>query len=201
MEYTEVMSGVFMEAVGKSTQSQEIEISRFGVIYNLDELEKLATKKTKIVQHEVRSKHNSNKNAGSIRVRSYDDKKYIMTVKNYGSDKGINSAVENEIEVSKDMFDAMSKLAPISVGKVRYEIPDPTNNELTWELDVPLNMSKVKHAIPCRLELELPSSDVEVPPYPFTIDDKVSRRDFVLLSEMFNTYNPHNILPILHEEK
>lgn len=174
--------------------STEIEHEFFGYIDDIKEIEKMADNKTVILQPEIRTRDYGRLGAGSIRVRSYDDKKFILTIKSFGKENGVNAAQETEYEVDKSVFNAFNVLAPISIQKTRYSIKDPTNGSLTWEIDIPLIEGVEFYG--CKIDLEVPSVDTKIPPFPFKVRDLIDKEkdsskigDIMKLFEVENTIN------------
>lgn len=199
-----IFDAMWSQALGKASNgstmeatSTEIEHEFFGYIEDVSELERLAKKKTIIKQPELRSANYDAPGAGLIRVRSYDDKKFVLTIKVFAKNNGVNSAEETEYDVDKSVFDSFMKIAPFAVEKVRYTIEDPTNKNLCWEVDIPL--------IPgieftgCKIDLEVPSINTPIPAFPFKTTnmlDKEDKEGIGKLMNLFNVVNHNNISPL-----
>lgn len=179
--------------------NKEIEYVFIVEVDNYDEVRKLATSVQSMEQWEIKSKHENTGTRGAVRVRAINNKEFMLGVKVYSPD-GI-SADEHEISVSRDMFEAYKKLAPMGTKKRRYSIKD--DGGLTWEVDVYTDENG--NEIPwCKVDLEVRSKHVKAPNFPFTVktvitNDRTRDEDlFVtrLFSTKFNIYNRSNILPV-----
>lgn len=184
----------------KSTTEQEIEHVFYVQVSNYDEIKKLAHSKVVMEQWEIRSSNkNNSKVNGAIRIRSIDNKEFILTTKLY-TDDGMG-AKEMNVDVAKDMFEAFKILCPVGTKKTRYSIKDGRH---TWEIDVYTNQfgEEVRW---CKVDLEVPNVNTLIPDkFPFKVIQSISKertdeqQKFIedLFIKEFNMYNMVNILPL-----
>ncbi len=105
-----------------SSVSKETEIAVICKITDFDGL-KEAESKIGIEQYQLRPEKGGNKGRGSIRVRRTeigDNVSYELTIKNKGTDAGIESNSEVNIPVDQVAFEAMGNIAASVSRKERY---------------------------------------------------------------------------------
>jgi CYTH domain-containing protein len=119
---------------------------------------------------------NTGKMSGTFRVRSINNKKYTMTIKERSRNSGgAHEAVETEVTISKDMFESFKKLAPMGIMKTRYSFPIPNSN-YTWEIDVfTLESGDVYDW--CKMDLEVKNELKSIPEAPKGISQVVDTKD------------------------
>lgn len=181
----------------------EIENVYTAKMKNTNELNKAKTR-TRIEQWEVASA-GKNPNGGIIRVRSYDRKRYEMTVKNFNAGK--TGCGEVNTKIDKETFDAFKALAPI--GFVKWRFTFPAGNGLVWEFDV--FKDKDGEFIPwVKIDLELTNAQTTPPEFPVELEKVFERRkgnehvkhseeDEAFLDRLgkrFVSVNKTNLLPI-----
>lgn len=147
------------------------------------------------------NKKGKDETKGSIRVRSVNDKVYILTVKNKGLGKdGSLLDMETETHVTKDMFNSFRALAVTGSHKFRYSFP--TDGGLTWEIDVYVTENGDLWDW-VKIDLESPRALSKFPEFPIDLDPVVDSRDKkngreasrMVFSKGLYT-NPDSILPI-----
>ena len=158
----------------ENSESQETEITIFGVIEDLSELNNLkdCDKEDHI---QLEAKFNSN---GKCRVRKTtkgNEVSYVFTIKTKTIDKGsLSTNIEYSIPVDEAFFDGFSKVADIKLVKTRYNIVSENSNlaikkkkldtsviveeaslpEILFELDVFTNSDGSLNKV-CKVEIEL----------------------------------------------
>jgi hypothetical protein len=140
---------------------------------------------------------------GTVRARSYDGKRFTMTVKadeNHNYKNGPSVVDEHEIPITRDMFLTFKKLAPTGSIVHRHNFPV---NGLNWEIDV-YSDTNGKFYDWCKVDLEVPSVNVSLPEFPINFS-RVIKRDRTpeeiqivkdLYDNKFNILRPNTIMPI-----
>jgi hypothetical protein len=141
---------------------------------------------------------------GSVRARSYDGKRFTMTVKadeNHTSKNGPSVVEEHEIPITKEMFLTFKKLAPY--GSIVHRHTFPTDKGLTWEVDAYSDDSGRFYNW-CKIDLEVPNSRVTVPEFPIDLIRVIGRdrtpeeakvvKD--LYDNKFGILRPNTIMPV-----
>jgi hypothetical protein len=140
---------------------------------------------------------------GTVRARSYDGKRFTMTVKadeNHDNKNGPSVVEEHEIPITRDMFLTFKKLAP--VGSIVHRHSFPVNG-LNWEIDVYTDIHG-KFYDWCKVDLEVPNINVPLPEFPISFS-RVIKRDRTpeeiqivkdLYDNKFNILRQNTIMPI-----
>ena len=127
---------------------------------------------------------NMNAGSGSIRVRktvpdlsNTNEATYILTTKLKTGKTG--EQIETSVESSEDQFKAFQVLADQGMRKDRFifNVPD---SQLKWEIDVFYNNSDVgsgNYHEYVKVDIELPSMDTPVPPFPIRLIDLIIEQD------------------------
>lgn len=197
----EVQRAVSLEAANK-----EIEYVFIGKIKNLDDLKK-AFKVERQEQWEIKTLRNSRLKGfggGTIRVRSYDDKRFELTFKHYLNDakSTILQAEEKDIEIDHATFNMIKALCPMGSIKARHHFHVP-NSPLIWEYDV-YSDAHGKFLQWCKIDLEVPSINTVLPDFPIPTVEVITRdrtpqqEAFVrdLFVKDFSIYKEESILPV-----
>jgi hypothetical protein len=143
---------------------------------------------------------NKGERSGTIRVRSINKREFVMAVKERERTKTMaNSCLETEVPITKDMFEAFKKLAPVGLVKTRYTFP--TEGKYKWELDIfTLESGDVYDW--CQMDLEVKGELDEMPPFPVGIGEAINAKDRrykEAVNQIFSRpkiHNGDNILPI-----
>lgn len=169
--------GDILGAVGKdiSTESiidgrarPEVELTLYVEMVNIDDL-KLAASKEDFEQWNLPECDKESCRTKS-RIRSINGRRWILTTKTKPNTSA-DGCIEVECDISKDMFDSLRNMGHGGYNKTRYYFPIPGTG-LTWEVDVFSGMDGLPHPW-VKLDLEVPSLDILLPPWPFPIRDYV----------------------------
>lgn len=151
------------------TAQKELEYVFYGKLTDFTELERAAGKETH-EQWEIRVEA-SDKNPfpGCVRVRRYQGERYVQCIKVITP--GEDAKDEVELEVTKDIFEFIKKLATGGSNKVRYifEIPDSKN---VWEVDVYVKPDGTYEEW-CKIEMEVKEPVDAVPKLPVSCTDVI----------------------------
>ena len=193
----------FTQPVLEAKKANEIEHVLIVSPVDYDQIERLAHKKETMEQWEIKSMNASSDNRtkrgrGSVRVRAINGTKYVLTAKNYLPDN--ISAVEEEKEVDKAMFDIFRRICPMGSKKTRYFIKQ---DGLTIEVDVyyDINGNPTEY---CKVDIEVKNRSIGIPKLPFdthniiTKDRTPEQEKMVLdiFQKMWQIYNKDSIHPL-----
>jgi len=151
------------------TAQKELEYVFYGKLTDFTELERAAGKETH-EQWEIRVEAgDKNPFPGCVRVRRYQGERYVQCIKVITP--GEDAKDEVELEVTKDIFEFIKKLATGGSNKVRYifEIPDSKN---VWEVDVYVKPDGTYEEW-CKIEMEVKEPVDAVPKLPVSCTDVI----------------------------
>jgi len=151
------------------TAQKELEYVFYGKLTDFTELERAAGKETH-EQWEIRVEAgDKNPYPGCVRVRRYQGERYVQCIKVITP--GEDAKDEVELEVTKDIFEFVKKLATGGSNKVRYifEIPESQN---VWEVDVYVKPDGTFEEW-CKIEMEVKEPVDAVPKLPVTCTDVI----------------------------
>jgi len=160
-----------------------------------------AYKKCKIEQWQFKSASRAQPNSGVIRARSFDDKKFVLTTKRYVDVSSFKTSIENEIEITKEIFEDIKYLSPSGNIKVRHYFK--IDDKLQWEIDIFYNDDG--SIFPwCKADLEVVDELKIIPDFPIDALDVIplertpKQKEFVkkLYVEKFYIYKSDNIFPL-----
>lgn len=145
----------------------EVELTLYAEMVDLTDLEHATSKE----EHEQWRLPELEDCPTRARIRGVNNRRWILTTKTKPNTSA-EGCIEVENDISKDMFESLKKMGSDGYYKTRYFFPIP-NTGLVWEVDVFRDISGNNHPW-VKLDLEVPSSDVDLPPWPFKL------RDFVI---------------------
>lgn len=151
------------------TAQKELEYVFYGKLTDFTELERAAGKETH-EQWEIRVEAgDKNPFPGCVRVRRYQGERYVQCIKVITP--GEDAKDEVELEVTKDIFEFVKKLATGGSNKVRYifEIPESKN---VWEVDVYVKPDGTYEEW-CKIEMEVKEPVDSVPKLPVSCTDVI----------------------------
>lgn len=190
-----------LEADADGQTKAEKEVVTYGKIVDFDDLKK-ADRSEHQEQWELRTKDDSHKYNGCIRIRCIDKKQYILTTKTYQAEKGdlMETEVELDAKTGVNILEEFKKLSNGGMIKTRYFFK-VAGSDLVWEVDVyydekgnprewckiDLEVTDLRHKRP-ELPIRL-SQAREIPPKSRTESDQrfVER----LMNREFITPNPY----------
>ena len=113
--------------------------------------------------------------SGIVRIRetidSEDQANYVLTIKQeHGTDKG---KTETELPATRDAFVQLAGLSDQMVTKHRYCF-SVADTDLMWEVDAAPDGKGGYHEW-VRIELEIPTADMQLPSLPFDTDEVIFR--------------------------
>lgn len=197
------------EEVKDDGKTKEIEYRFFAILNDFTQLEK-ADKKYRMEQWSIRTDMGTKMNDGSgrslfgdIRVRAYDNRRFVFTVKSNDvklKKEHLITNQETEKSINREMFDQLKSLSPQGMIKTRYIFNIP-NTELKWEVDVfETNDGDISSWI--RIELEVPEKLDKVPEFPLDVteftENNTDRRKKYIAAKLRNTImkRKDSILPV-----
>lgn len=158
-----------MESVANGKTQVELEYVIYAKLANFDELLKAARKEEQ-EQWEIRRENDpSYKFFGSVRIRAVNNTRFILCCKTL--EDGQNGKDEVEMEVTKDFFVALKKIATGGMRKTRYFFPI-AGSDMTWEVDVYYDANGQKEAW-CKIDLEVKQNLPQLPSLPVTVEEKI----------------------------
>lgn len=175
-------------------------------ICRLEDFSQLELADNKILQeqYEIRTDDQTKSEGvrGCIRVRAVDGEQFILTTKLYSDDA--RSCQEASVETTEDMFKHFRTLAPCGSRKLRHVFP-VEGTDWKWELDIYFKADGSFEEW-CRLEIEVPGLEVELPEYPIRFAEVISQTETQseenkelmdrLYSEVFIFSSKDSLLPI-----
>lgn len=183
-----------LEEVKDATSSQEIEYTFFIKLEgnSLNNIEALADHIEKQEQWETHRSRPDGKKA-TVRVRSIDDKKYILCSKlNLPDELGKR---ESELPTTKEMFECFKVFGDTGTRKKRYIMN--VEDGLKWEIDIYEKASGELHPW-CKVDLEVPNSETPLPDWPFEFNEeeailnqpkKRTHEENQFIDQLFKEYN------------
>lgn len=169
----------------------ERELVYYAQIVDYDELEKADSVEHQ-EQWEARIDDPASAYCGTMRMRVIDGTRYVLTVKTSPKNTCERTEVENELpaEAGRAMLEQLKKLRSKGMIKTRYTFKVP-GSTLCWEFDV-FSDPEGKPCEWCKIDLEVPDFDAEVPPFPIqlrhahTIPKEKSAADIALLAQLYD---------------
>lgn len=111
-------------------------------------------------------------NGRKLRMRSIDNRRFILTAKEKRTDTV--GCFEVECDISKDMFNLLKKMAVGGQKKTRYSFP-AEGGSLTWEIDVFQNIQGDDSPW-VKIDLEVESANQPVPKLPLDFDELITNQ-------------------------
>lgn len=140
---------------------------------NLMELPEKADRIQQFEQWEIKSQDTTQPNAGTIRVRSIDDKEFILTTKRYKFAGGIRQGSETEIPVPREVFEDFKYLCPLGIRKIRHSFNLPCG--LTYEIDLFMkNDGTFSDWV--KIDLEVPAPLEKLPDLPIQVIELIGNK-------------------------
>lgn len=191
------LEGIVNEAKVSGKAEKEIEYTYWAKLKDLNDL-----KKASKIERQEQWYMKSVKEGGMIRVRSIDDKQFILTVKKYnGKVNGLPDVTEIENEINKEMYEELKALLPLGIKKIRHVFPIP-NSKLKWEIDLSI-MPNGEYFEWVKFDLEVPKHLNSIPPLPVDVvelinaNEKSASMDNIWSSMAKSLHrNPNSILPV-----
>lgn len=189
--------GQILGAVGRNVSTEgfvdgvahpEIELTIYAEMTNIDNL-KAAAEQAEFEQWNLPQSENPECKT-KTRIRSINDRRWILTTKTKPNTSA-DGVIEVECDISRDLFSALKTTGHQGYRKTRYFFPIP-NTGLQWEVDVFRGMDGSLHPW-VKLDLEVPSLDVELPPWPFPLrsmvvdGDNLSFQEKQLISRLWDS--------------
>ncbi len=140
----------------------EVELTVYGEMVDISHLEQ-ASESQRMEQWNLPNSEDENCPT-KARIRGINDRRWILTTKTRPKTSA-DGVIEVECDISRDMFNSLRNLCNGGYSKTRYYYPIP-NTGLQWEVDVFYGTDGSPHPW-VKLDLEVPSLDVELPPWPF----------------------------------
>lgn len=166
-----------LEDISDGQAHREIEHTFYGRLANPEML-----KNAKSMEHQEQwelsiEKTDKNATKGKFRVRKTvkegSDPEYVLTCKTPGKEGNI----EVGIPVSEQMFEQFKMLAEGGMRKDRYFFP-VEGSDLVWEVDMFLKdgsqPGEGQYHEWCKIDLEVPSVDMALPPLPEGLADMIT---------------------------
>jgi CYTH domain-containing protein len=172
--------------------NQEIEYAFF-IKLDGNALTEIDNKADSIEQQEQWETHSSRPDGkkATIRVRSINDKKYVLCSKLSLPDQ--LGKQEVELPTTKEMFEHFKVLGNTGTRKKRYNIK--AEGGLVWEVDVYENANGELHPW-CKVDLEVPDRETEIPEWPF----EFNRDEAILNQPLKRTHEENKFLDQLFKE-
>lgn len=140
----------------------EVELTVYGEMADLSHLEQSVSSQRMEQWNLPESETETCRTRG--RIRAIDDRRWILTTKARPKTSA-DGCIEVECDISRDMFNSLRDMSDGGYAKTRYYYPIP-NTGLQWEVDVFYGTDGSMHPW-VKLDLEVPSLDIELPPWPF----------------------------------
>jgi hypothetical protein len=161
--------------------SMEIEKVFYGRLVDHSELLKASSKEHQEQWQIKVPMTTDNAGSGSIRVRrtvpdltDTNNAKYVLTTKLKTGVSG--EQIEASIETTEDQFKAFKVLSDNGMVKDRFHFPVP-DSQLVWEVDVfyakGAEVGSGNYHEYVKIDLELPSMDTPLPPFPIRLTDLI----------------------------
>lgn len=161
----EILSSIGSAALESHVDGQarpEVELTVYGEMVDITHLEQ-ASSNVRMEQWNL-PESESEECRTKARIRAVNDRRWILTTKTKPKTSA-DGVVEVECDISRDMFNSLRNLSHSGYMKTRYYYPIP-NTGLQWEVDVFYGTDGSAHPW-VKLDLEVPSLDIELPPWPF----------------------------------
>lgn len=150
------------EGMADGKRHIELEYTFYGKMADPTQLERAVHKE----EHEQWNLPVDSANGGKIRIRAINDMRFILTTKIKRD--GQLGQEEVEVDISRDMFNAMREMAIGGMKKTRYVFKIEGSDKV-WEIDVYKDSLGKDHPwVKIDLEIEKPSDRVPDRPVNFT---------------------------------
>lgn len=140
----------------------EVELTVYGEMVDISHLE-MASSSQRMEQWNLPEAEDDISRTRA-RIRAINDRRWILTTKTKPKTSA-EGVIEVECDISRDMFASLRDMAHGGYSKTRYCYTIP-NTGLQWEVDVFYGIDGSPHPW-VKLDLEVPSMDVTLPPWPF----------------------------------
>ena len=167
-----------LEEFSDGKARREIEHTFYAKVENMEILSNAKSMEHQ-EQWEIKlEKTDKNAAAGKWRIRKTvvegQDPEYVLTCKTAGKTEG---SIEVGVQVTVAMFDQFKMMSEAGMLKDRYHFP-VEGSDLVWEVDMFLAQGsqpgEKKYHDWCKIDLEVPSLDMALPPIPEGLSDVIT---------------------------